>query len=218
MTDLHARALSAWAETGLPDDLGADLIGRWSEPHRRYHDLSHLLATLRALPLLQGGRIEKIALWFHDAVHTGTPGTDEAASAVLAQRALTEAGLPEDEVNEVARLVLLTAHHSPTPDDVPGRRVSDADHWVLGAPPLPYRDSVAALRSEQPHLTDDQWSRGRIARVTQLLALPTLFHTPRGRALREASARRNLDAELVALRAAANPTPARRVPAIRLGS
>ena len=50
------------------------------------------------------------------------------------------------------------------------------------------------------------------------MALPTLFHTPRGRALREASARRNLDAELVALRAAANPAPTRRVPAIRLGS
>ncbi len=207
MSEAIDRARRAWAETGLDEGLGADLIRRWTEPHRRYHDLSHLLATLRALPLLlagrpeerHAGRLERLALWFHDAVHADSPGTDEAASAVLARRELAGVGVAEGDADEVARLVLVTAHHSPAADDPLGRRVSDADLWILGAPPLHYRNSVAALREEHAHLDDEQWDRSRTVRITQLLALPTLFHTPRGRALREASARANLGAELHAL-------------------
>lgn len=226
MSEAIDRARRAWAETGLDEGLGADLIRRWTEPHRRYHDLSHLLATLRALPLLlagrpeerHAGRIERLALWFHDAVHAGSPGTDEAASAVLARRELAGVGVSEHDADEVARLVLVTAHHSPAADDPLGRRVSDADLWILGSPPLHYRDSVAALREEHAHLDEDQWRRGRMVRVTQLLALPTLFHTPRGSALREAPARGNLAAELRALTLRSRPDGAERRPGAEVGS
>ncbi|MFT4108870.1 metal-dependent phosphohydrolase, partial [Propionicimonas sp.] len=154
-----------WASL-LPgtDELGTDLLRRWSEPHRHYHDTGHLAAALTALGELGGAaRAERLAIWFHDAVHTGTTGPDEDASADLAARSLAAAGLPAIEVAEVCRLVLVTVHHSPAPGDDAGARVSDADLAVLGADPAAYAASVAALRAESPLVPGARWRDARLA-------------------------------------------------------
>ena len=55
--------------------VGDELLDRWSEEHRRYHTLSHLWATLRAVDVLQEEARDvdavRYAVWFHDAVHEG---------------------------------------------------------------------------------------------------------------------------------------------------
>jgi len=68
-------------------------------------------------------------------MNPGTPNGDEQASAELAEHRLAAAGLPRAEVHEVARLVLITAHHSPASADLAGTRVSDADLAILAAEP-----------------------------------------------------------------------------------
>ncbi len=176
--------------------LGEELISRWSEPHRRYHDPAHLVWALRALAELGGtSRVERLALWFHDAVHTGTPGSDELASAELAVANLTTAGLPAAEVDEVARLVLVTFAHAPDPRDVPGSRVSDADLAILGSEPSVYQVSVASLRAESPELDEAGWRDLRLARLAELLDGTPIFHTGAGRELWGARAVANLTAE-----------------------
>lgn len=187
----------SWAEL-LPgqDALGAELLARWSEPHRRYHDTSHLAGALEALAQVGGvARPERLAIWFHDAVHTGRPGADERASAALAGERLLHAGLPRHEVAEVSRLVLVTVHHSPAPHDAPGARVSDADLAVLGSAPDAYAASVAALRAEAPAVPEAVWHDARLARLAELLAAEPLFHTTTGRHRWLARARANLVAE-----------------------
>jgi predicted metal-dependent HD superfamily phosphohydrolase len=201
----------AWARL-LPgqDALGAELLARWSEPHRRYHDLSHLQASLEALTELGGtGRVERLAIWFHDAIHTGQPGRDERDSAELARERLGAAGLPLADVAEVARLVLVTIEHSPPPDDAPGARVSDADLAILGAEPERYAASVAGLRAEAGAVPNELWRVTRSARLAELLAAEPLFHTTTGRHRWLARARANLAAERRALLAPAGerPTP-----------
>ncbi|WP_053386372.1 DUF4031 domain-containing protein [Leucobacter japonicus] len=67
----------AWAA------LGEDLLARWTEPHRRYHDERHLEDVLLALDHLasRGERIAPetlLAAWFHDAVYTGAVPTSAA--------------------------------------------------------------------------------------------------------------------------------------------
>ncbi len=186
-----------WADL-LPDhgSIGADLLARWSEPHRRYHDLSHLAHALVALAEVGGtSRPERLAIWFHDAVHTGRAGRDERDSAALAARLLATAGLAPAEISEVERLVLVTIEHAPAPADAAGARVSDADLAILGAPPEQYRASVAALRAELATEGSGDWPTVRLARVAALLAADPLFHTAPGRALWLDQARRNLLAE-----------------------
>jgi len=187
----------AWTEL-LPGQaaLGAELLARWSEPHRRYHDTSHLAAALESLAELGGAaRVERLAIWFHDAVHTGRPGADECDSAELARTRLSSAGLHPHDTAEVARLVLVTVHHSPTPGDPAGARVSDADLAVLGSDPIAYAASVAALRAEATGTPEDVWRETRLNRLAELLTTEPLFHTATGRHRWLVRARANLLAE-----------------------
>ena len=182
------------------DALFLDLLDRWSEPHRRYHGCTHLLSVLEALDLLTDPadppRTVLLAAWFHDAVYRGVAGQDEEESARLAELRLSQAGLPEVDVDEVARLVRLTSDHRPEAGDDDGALLCDADLSVLGGGPEPYARYVAAVREDYAHIGDADFAAGRAAVVRQLLALDPLFHTERARSLWLEAARRNLQGEL----------------------
>lgn len=198
---LKLPLLTRW-NTVLPghDALFLDLLDRWGEEHRKYHGRTHLLAVLEALDLLtepaHPPRTVLLAAWFHDAVYRGIAGQDEEESARLAEERLARAGLPAAEVDEVARLVRMTADHQPQPGDGAAALLSDADLSVLGGEPAAYARYLAAVRQDFAHIGDDDFAAGRAAVVRQLLLLDPLFHTPRGRALWLDAARRNLQAEL----------------------
>jgi len=180
--------------------LGAELLARWNEPHRHYHSTTHLLAVLEALDLLGEGTVPRavsLAAWFHDAVYAGAPG-DEQASADLAQSSLNGAIAPA-ELEEVLRLILLTASHDPAPEDDGGTLLCDADLAILGAPPQEYARYVAGIRADYTHVDDADFNRGRSAVLRQLTALEPLFHTPQGRRLWAAQAKINMGAELAQL-------------------
>lgn len=181
------------------ESLGAELLTRWSEPHRTYHGQDHLRYALAALASLgDESPAERLAIWFHDAVHTGSPGADEHRSAEFATERLTGVGLSPVVVGEVARLVLVTIDHSPAPGDLAGARVSDADLAILGAGASAYARSVDALRAES-ELPEADWRAVRTTQLSRLLASERLFHTAAGWSRWERAARRNLGAELARL-------------------
>jgi predicted metal-dependent HD superfamily phosphohydrolase len=198
---LKLPLLTRWNEV-LPghDVLFLDLLDRWGEEHRRYHGRTHLLAVLEALDLLtepeRPPRPVVLSAWFHDAVYRGIAGQDEEESARLAENLLRQAGLPADEVDEVARLVRLTADHLPEPGDDAGALLSDADLSVLGGEPAAYARYLAAVRQDFAHIGDADFAAGRAAVVRQLLEHDPLFATSRGRELWLEAARRNLRGEL----------------------
>jgi predicted metal-dependent HD superfamily phosphohydrolase len=189
------------------DAVARDLLARWTEPHRRYHTVTHLRAALDAADVLMAeldlavpdpGAV-RLAIWFHDAVYDGRPGADEQASAELAERALTGLGLPAARVSEVSRLVRLTATHSPGPADPAGQVLSDADLAVLGADPAGYHRYAVAVRQEYAHVPDPAFRAGRALVLRGLLAADPLFRTLPGRRRWEPAARRNLTDELTEL-------------------
>ncbi len=198
---LKIPLLNRWNEL-LPgqDALFLDLLDRWGEEHRKYHDRTHLLAVLEALDLLaepaEPPRTVRLAAWFHDAVYRGIAGQDEEESARLAEDRLRHAGLAAQDAAEVARLVRLTADHRPEPGDEAGALLSDADLSVLGAEPAAYNRYLAAVREDFAHIGDADFAAGRAAVVRQLLRLDPLFHTAKARRLWLEPARRNLQGEL----------------------
>jgi predicted metal-dependent HD superfamily phosphohydrolase len=198
---LKLPLLTRWNEV-LPghDALFLDLLDRWGEEHRHYHSRTHLLAVLEALDLLtepaRPSRSVVLSAWFHDAVYRGIAGQDEEESARLAEDRLGQAGLPDAEVDEVARLVRLTADHRPEPGDDAGALLSDADLSVLGGEPAAYARYLAAVRQDFAHIGDDDFAAGRAAVVRGLLDLDPLFHTSRARGLWLEAAHRNLAGEL----------------------
>jgi predicted metal-dependent HD superfamily phosphohydrolase len=184
----------------------AAVIAAWSEPHRRYHDLSHLAAVLGLVdalaPAADDADAVQLAAWYHDVVYDPRSAENEARSAGRARAGLR--GLVSDErVAEVERLVLLTAGHDPAPDDANGAVLCDADLAVLAAPPEAYAGYASAVRAEYGHLSDADFTAGRIAVLERLLALPALYRLPEDDERWTAAARANLGAELALLRARA---------------
>ncbi|ELT42715.1 DUF4031 domain-containing protein [Arthrobacter nitrophenolicus] len=182
------------------DALFLDLLDRWSEPHRHYHGCTHLLSVLESLDLLtepaDPPRTVLLAAWFHDAVYQGIPLQDEEESARLAEDRLRDAGLPDADVAEVARLVRLTGDHRPEAGDSAGALLCDADLSVLGGDPDEYARYLAAVRKDYAHVGDADFAAGRAGVVRRLLELDTLFHTGRAKELWLDAAQRNLKGEL----------------------
>ena len=194
----------------------AAVVAAWSEPHRRYHDLAHLAAVLGVVEALaaQAGDADavRLAAWYHDVVYDPRSAENEQRSAGRARAGLR--GLvPEERIAEVERLVLLTAGHDPAPGDADGAVLCDADLAVLAAPAEAYAAYASAVRAEYAHLSDAEFTAGRIAVLERLLGLPELYRLPENAQRWSASARANLTAELSLLRAraasaSADPPPA----------
>ncbi|MGW0030204.1 HD domain-containing protein [Streptomyces sp. NPDC003314] len=206
----NATLLAARAGREGPDPApyGRNLLARWAEPQRRYHTVAHLRAVLDRVDELtdqggEGGELElvRLAAWFHDAVYRPDRSENEERSALLAEKALTEAGLTPHEVAEVARLVRLTVTHDPDDGDLNGETLCDADLAILASDPDTYARYAAAVREEYGFVPEDTFREGRAAVLRHLLDLPRLFRTPYGAAVWEEKARENVERELKELRA-----------------
>ncbi|MZE54378.1 hypothetical protein GTY86_24525 [Streptomyces sp. SID5770] len=205
----NATLLAARAGREGPDPApyGRNLLARWAEPQRRYHTVDHLRAVLDRVDELtdqggEGGELElvRLAAWFHDAVYRPDRSENEERSALLAEKALTEAGLTPHEVTEVARLVRLTVTHDPDDGDLNGETLCDVDLAILASAPDTYARYAAAVREEYAFVPEDTFREGRAAVLRHLLDLPRLFRTPYGAAVWEEKARENVEQELKELR------------------
>lgn len=185
-------------------EIGRDLLARYAEPQRRYHDTRHLAAVLERIDEFAEDHdlfLVRLAAWFHDAVYLIPPGqlSNEEASARLVRRQLGRAGLEQEDINEVARLVRLTATHRPGPHDPEGELVCDADLAVLAGSEDEYAAYVAAVRAEYANVPEEAFTAGRLAVLIELLT-GNIFHTTKGFRL-EARARANVEAECADLEA-----------------
>jgi predicted metal-dependent HD superfamily phosphohydrolase len=189
--------------------LGEDLVARYGEAHRRYHNREHLTAVLELVDELADHAADadavRLGAWFHDAVYDPERADNEERSAWLAERMLTDTDLPPETIVEVARLVRLTTSHAPEPQDSNGQVLCDADLAILAASPTDYAAYASAIREEYAFVPDEFFTAGRADVLTSLLALPMLFHTPAARERFELKARHNLETELILLRAQSPP-------------
>lgn len=202
MSDLAADWARAAAGVGASGDVagvGANLLARYAEPHRRYHDVHHLETVLRHVdelaPCAASPAVVRVAAWFHDAVYDPNRRDNEERSAKLAEDLLAQLRVDPRVIAEVARLVRATSTHAAQPGDGNAAALCDADLAILASDRRPYAAYVEGVRGEYAHLSDDAFARGRAAVLRGLLARGALYATARGRDW-EAAARRNLTAEL----------------------
>ena len=200
MTTETDDLLERWNATlpGQPE-IGEDLLRRYAEPHRRYHTAEHLRHVLTMIDELAENQdlfLVRLAAWFHDAVYAIPAGqlSNEEASARLAVRTLGRAGLEQEDLNQVARLVRLTETHVPGARDPEGELLCDADLAILAAPPEAYARYVQQVRAEYAAVPERVFLAGRLAVLTEL-ADREIFRTTKGRRL-IAAARANLEAEM----------------------
>ena len=193
------------------DDVGSDLLRRWHEPHRRYHDTTHLSEVLTAVDMLcsTGGvsgtnhAVAALATWFHDAVYAVDPtAANEAESASLAARQLDRLQVDPELTARVVAVVLDTASHQLTAEahDDPARVVvHDADLWVLAAPVARFDEYCAQVREEYASVPVAAYAAARTEVLRPFLVREHVYRTAHARAEWEPSARENLARELTRL-------------------
>jgi predicted metal-dependent HD superfamily phosphohydrolase len=211
VTSLVDRFRSAARDAGATvsdEDLDAAagyLTGRWSEPQRQYHTVTHLTAVLDVIDR-HGGLAPhpervRLAAWMHDAVYDprALGDANERDSAEFAEGLLTTLGVPADTAAEVARLVGLTAGHATESDDPDGELLCDADLAVLAGDDEAYAAYTAAIRREYAHVPDDDFKAGRTQVLKALLELPSIYRLAPLREQWEDRARANLQREIKSL-------------------
>ena len=186
---------------GAPD--AGDLMERYAEPHRIYHNTFHVMSVVRDSSALADAfaftveerSILALAACAHDVIYDRKPGEDERASAVWARERL--AGVEEEHVARVESLVLATITHSS--DDPLAHVLLDADLAILGSEPDHYDRYSQAVRQEYARYDDELWRAGRAGVLKTLLEREDLFVTEPARQLWDAAARINLARELQSL-------------------
>jgi predicted metal-dependent HD superfamily phosphohydrolase len=194
--------LVAGAPSRLAESAGRDLLDRYAEPQRRYHDNRHLAEVLAAVDRLAEHADDltavRLAAWFHDAVYepAAPPGANEEASARLATQVLSRLEQPADRVAAVAELVRGTAQHEPA-SAADTAVLFDADLAILASPR--YAQYAADVRAEYAHVPEAAFRSGRAAVLRGFAARPRIYLTPTAHELWEAAARANLAAEIATL-------------------
>jgi predicted metal-dependent HD superfamily phosphohydrolase len=170
-------------------NFSADLVGRtfdnlctsYSEPHRRYHSLTHLTALFDCLEK-HGEEIGDppriaFAAWYHDVVYDPRRSDNEAKSAERAMKELDDLGASGELRSHVVQLILATKDHMGGGRDYDDDIFLDADFAILGASEVDYRAYVAGVRAEYAHMNDEDWNKGRGAFLKRVAAAPRIFRT-----------------------------------------
>jgi predicted metal-dependent HD superfamily phosphohydrolase/outer membrane protein assembly factor BamB len=192
--------------------LGEDLLARYAEQHRHYHDQRHLTEMLNTIDELAELADDpdgvRLAAWFHDAIYDpqAEAGENEEVSAQLAELELSAYGVDAARVAEIGRLIRLTATHDCDPTDANGAVLCDADLRILSMAADRYDEYAVGIRQEYEHVADRDFARGRTT-FLQHLSETRLYATSRGHEEWEQAARENVEREL----AARAPKAARRI-------
>lgn len=173
---------------------------RYSEPHRHYHDMSHIEALLTGLrhmqtPLEDPGAVE-LAVWYHDAIYDPHAGDNEAQSADLLVAEL-KGRVDDATVRRAETMIRATFRHN-LPEGLTDAEKSDCaafldlDLAILGADPATFDAYDANIRKEYSFVPDDLYRPARRAVLEGFLGRPRLYFTePASRRL-ELPARTNL--------------------------
>lgn len=197
-----------WPQTlSAHRDISERLLEAYADPGRAYHNVLHLhevFGRIDAITTTADGGVPAhtfprdavlLGAWFHDAVYDAH-GDNEERSAVLAGHELGRARVDAGLLDEVLRLVRLTATHRVRPDDLAGQVLCDADLGVLAADETRYAEYTAGVRREYQHVPDDDFRVGRAIVLRNLVDAPTLFHTTFAIQHWEVRARENVEREL----------------------
>jgi len=95
-------------------ELFEELFTAYSEPHRRYHNLSHIDSCLSIFDTnrqyASNRDLIEISIWFHDVVYDVQRKDNEVKSAHYATDKLRSYGLNDADLGAIYGLILATDH------------------------------------------------------------------------------------------------------------
>jgi predicted metal-dependent HD superfamily phosphohydrolase len=182
----------------------AEIARRYSEPHRAYHKLEHILECLRWLAasreLAEHPFEVELALIYHDVVYDPRRVDNERRSAELFRAHARASHLPAASIERIVALIEGTAAHRVRDGD--GALVNDIDIAVLGSSPHAFLRYEDEIREEYRHVDEALFRVGRERILRSFFEVDSIYSTPFFSLRLEAQARTNLSRSLSALREA----------------
>jgi predicted metal-dependent HD superfamily phosphohydrolase len=175
-----------------------EVEGRYREPHRAYHNLTHIGEMLEVVDELgsAAGNVlaVRLAVWLHDVIYDSKASDNEERSADFAVEMLTRFNIPL--VDDVCRLIMVTKTHANPTNDPDTQLLLDADLAILGASAEKYAAYAEAIRREYAWVPEYQYRAGRTQVLTHFLQREQLYGLEPIRARLEEQARQNMAHEL----------------------
>jgi predicted metal-dependent HD superfamily phosphohydrolase len=180
------------------EEIFANLVEKYSEKHRAYHNLGHINYLLEEVKKIELADFNTIflATWFHDAIYEPKRSDNESESAKLAVKLLPQLNFPAEKTVKVEQIILATQAHSPENLDEDGKIFLDLDLSILGADAEIYQNYSQAIRREYSHVWNFLYRRGRKRILENFLRRETIYFTDNLRDRFEKQARLNLANEI----------------------
>lgn len=196
------------------------LLPHYQEPHRHYHDLTHIESCFiwfdRVKDELDDPLAVALAIWFHDVIYDVRRRDNEVKSAHYAVTALTNFVASTALVQKVYELVLLTQHPSKPREIIKSmssrlfaRHQSDVlasihdqtlfldiDLTILGQNNAIYKGYESAIRSEYQHVPVFWYKLARKRLLKRFLRQPSIYHSDYFKERFESQARVNIQSVL----------------------
>ncbi|MCK5594439.1 MAG: dephospho-CoA kinase, partial [Candidatus Aenigmarchaeota archaeon] len=149
---------------GTPDEEYRRLVRAYSEPHRHYHTLDHIVGGLDELwkvrEFLDKPNEAEFAWWFHDSVYKRQSNVNELKSSEAAFNLSRNVLLGDDFATDVKRLVL-DLDHNKVPNTSDGRVLADIDTLVFGNSAEIFDDYESRIGKEYSWADPDEFKTKR---------------------------------------------------------
>jgi predicted metal-dependent HD superfamily phosphohydrolase len=188
------RRCSTLDTTANTTQVWDNLIKRYNENHRRYHNIKHLVFCLRQLDLA-ASFIEDIdaiemALWFHDVVFEPIGKDNEERSASLF-KLVTKGYFAPDFVDTVSEIIVATKHNDIHTENNKAYML-DIDLSSIGLPWAHFFQDCADLRAEVSGISDIRFYSKKLLFLRALIDRPRIYLTDFFFARYEGKARGNI--------------------------
>ncbi|XP_013406972.1 prolyl 3-hydroxylase OGFOD1 [Lingula anatina] len=193
---------SEQAMTLLPD-----IIDCYSESHRHYHTIHHIINMLKLWSShqqhLKQPLLVALAVIFHDVIYDPKRDDNEERSAEFFKKFAREMRLPSEESELVSGWIVLTKSHKTPVHATPGfygkedwHYLLDFDMAVLGWPDEDYEKYSDQIRQEYIHIPSEHFNSRRVQVLQSFLQIPNIYATKEFRDKFEVQARKNIQEEI----------------------
>lgn len=190
----------------------------YNESHRHYHNWAHIEEMIGFIhecrhqvsinPALQETFSEftnvsldhELAILFHDAVYAPGSPINEDASMDLMRSYLSQypQEFPIERIEVIAYYIQTTKKHRS--NNVNAHPVIDLDLMRLAAPFEQFLVNAELIRKEYAGASEEEFTKGRIAFMEDMLSRENIFYTKYGREHWQPQAIRNLTLSLESLK------------------
>lgn len=182
-----------WKEFSSDEETFNMLMKKHTEPHRFYHNTSHLVSLLENLEKFNLERHKKgfltYMIFFHDAIYNPMAKDNEEQSAQLYEAFAEKSGLTDHLLKKGIDVILGTKHHATAPSNELLDTFLDLDLSILGSSLETFLEYEQNIRLEYGFVPDSIYE---VERAKVMKTLKGEYRTETGKVLWQALRDENL--------------------------